>query len=175
MIIQKNRRVCTSSQNLIRFAIRCHRENIWVLQLNIADSKKNIIVYYALRGRNWTFHVKCDVSSMSRGKVPYASHETKVQFRSLAVYHIFHNTDTWRVRFVSVNGEASRVKLSIKKKFKCWKNNFEKKNLKKKFRLFFSVFLQCPRAYTRIYRAPYVKFFVRNPGRQFSKIFRAEI
>ena len=41
MIIQKNRRVCISSQNLIHFAIGCHGEkNIWVLQLNIAESKK---------------------------------------------------------------------------------------------------------------------------------------
>ena len=39
MIIQKNRRVRTSSQNLIHSVIRCHRENISVLQLNIADSK----------------------------------------------------------------------------------------------------------------------------------------
>ena len=39
----KNRRVRTSRQNLIHFAIRCHTEkNIRVLQLNIADSKKNI-------------------------------------------------------------------------------------------------------------------------------------
>ena len=41
--------VLTSSQNLIHFAIRYHRENIWVIQLNIADSEKNIIVYYILR------------------------------------------------------------------------------------------------------------------------------
>ena len=32
--------------------------------------RKNIIVYYALRGRNWTFHVECDVSSMNRRRVP---------------------------------------------------------------------------------------------------------
>ena len=29
---------------------------------------------------------------MSRRKVPYTSHETQVQFRPLAVYHIFHDT-----------------------------------------------------------------------------------
>ena len=40
MIIQK-KGVSTSSQNLIHFAITCHRENIWVLQLNIADSEKD--------------------------------------------------------------------------------------------------------------------------------------
>ena len=86
--------VLTSSQNLIHFAIRCHRENIWVLQLNIADSEKNIIVYYAVWGRNPTFHVTFDVSSMNQRREPYESHETKVQFRPLAVYHIFHNTGT---------------------------------------------------------------------------------
>ena len=69
------------------------------------------------------------------------SHETKVQFRPLAVYHIFHNTDTRTVRFVSVNGESSRVKPSKKsletlkknvgKNF--LKNNLVKKMLKKKF------------------------------------------
>ena len=55
---------------------KCDRENIWILQLNIADSKKNIIVYYALRGSNWTFHVECDGNSISRRRVPYTSHET---------------------------------------------------------------------------------------------------
>ena len=43
--------VSTLSQNLIHFAIRCHRENIWVLQLNIADYEKNIIVYYLVWGK----------------------------------------------------------------------------------------------------------------------------
>ena len=81
--------VLTLSQNLIHFAIRCHRENIWVLQLNIAYFEKNIIVYYALWGRNLTFHVECDVSSMSRRRVPYTSHETKVQFRLIILLIIF--------------------------------------------------------------------------------------
>ena len=46
MIIQKNRRVQTSSQNLIHFVIGCHQEqNIWVIQLNIADTKKKIDPY----------------------------------------------------------------------------------------------------------------------------------
>ena len=39
-IVQKNRRVRRSRRNLIHSAIRCHRKDIWVLQLNIADSKK---------------------------------------------------------------------------------------------------------------------------------------
>ena len=69
MIIQKNKRVCTWSQNLIHFAIRCHREKylntsiltLWVpfnhrthfpvglKGLKIADSKKYV-------GRNFIAH-----------------------------------------------------------------------------------------------------------------------
>ena len=144
----------TSSETLIHFAIRCQQENIWVLQLNIADYEKNIIVYYALRGRNWTFYIECDVSSMNRIRVPYHT-RLKSNFDRL-LYIIFFITQTHTVRFVSVNGEALRVKLSInfdkqilEKKFwetsfgkkilkkKCWKKNFGKecwkKMLKKKF------------------------------------------
>ena len=130
----------TSSENLIHFAIRCHRENIWVLQLNIADSEKNIIVYYALRGRNWTFHVECYVSSMDRKRVPYNT-RLKSNFDRL-LYIIFFITQIHTDRFVSVNREASRVKPSKKKfwkevenKFwkKKWKKNFEKKNVGNNF------------------------------------------
>ena len=103
--------VSTSNQNLIHFAIRCHRENVWVLQLNIAGSEKNI-VYYALRGRNWTFHVECDVS------LPYI---------------IFIITQIHRVRFVSVNRVASRVKPSKKNFEKKLEKNVEKQILEKKF------------------------------------------
>ena len=53
-------------------------------------------VYYAVRGRNQTFHVECDVSSMSRRRVLCTSHETKIQFWPLAAYYIFHNTYTLR-------------------------------------------------------------------------------
>ena len=74
MILQKKRRVNFGLK--FHFAIRYHRENIWVLQLNIADSDKNIIVYYALRGRNWTFHAECDVSSINQRST--LSYETKV-------------------------------------------------------------------------------------------------
>ena len=49
--------------------MRYHRENIWVLQLNIAESEKNIIVYYALRG--------CEQYESKKSTL---SHETKVQF-----------------------------------------------------------------------------------------------
>ena len=73
-------------------------------------------------------------------------HETKVQFRPLA-YHIFHNTDLRRVRFVSVNGQAlskaleKKILKPLENKFleKILENEFEKKigekkNLKKNFR-----------------------------------------
>ena len=53
-------------------------------------------------------------------------HETKVR-------DIFFITQIHRVRFVSVNEEASRVKPSKKKFEKSWKKNFEKKMLKKSF------------------------------------------
>ena len=56
------------------------------------------------------------------------------------LYIIFFITQKHRVRFVSVNGEASRVKPSKKKKKidKKLEKNFEKKILKKKsFRCFF--------------------------------------
>ena len=128
----------TSSENLIHFVIRCHRENILVLQLNLADSEKNIIRYYALRGRNWTFHVECDVSSINRRRVPYHT-RLKSNFDRL-LYIIFFITPIHNVRFFSVNGEASRVKTS-KKKFwekvgkKFWKKildiSFDKTNFGK--------------------------------------------
>ena len=89
------------------------------------------MVYYAARGRNYTFHVESDVSSISRRRVLYTSHETKVQFRPLAAYHIFHNTDTWKVRCVTVNGEASRVRpLEEKNRNKNKFKKFGKKCLK---------------------------------------------
>ena len=97
-----------------------------MLQLNIEDSEKNIIVYYALRGRNSTFHVECDVSSMNRRRVPYHT-RLKANFDRLLI--IFFITQIHKVRFVSVNEETSRVKTSKKKNF--WEKNLEKKCLKK--------------------------------------------
>ena len=78
------------------------------LALNIADSEKNIIVYYALRGRNWTLRVECDVSSMNRRRIPYHT-RLKSNFNRL-LQIIFFITQIHRLRFVSVNGEASREK-----------------------------------------------------------------
>ena len=134
----------TSSQNLIHFAIRYHRENIRVLQSNVTDSEKNVIVYYALWGRNWTFHVKCDVDSMNQRKVPYHTRLKSNFDRSL--YIIFFITQIHRVRFVCVKGEASRVSAqkkifgkNILKRLEknCWKKKFEKKILKKMLEIFF--------------------------------------
>ena len=51
------------------------------------------MICYAARGRNFTFHIDCDVNSTSRRRALYTSHETKVQFRPFAAYHIFRNTD----------------------------------------------------------------------------------
>ena len=49
----------------------------------------------------------------------------------LAAHHIFYIRDTWRVRFVSVNGEASEIKLTKKK---CSKKRFGIENFRKKFK-----------------------------------------
>ena len=100
------------------------------------------MVYYALRGRNWTFHVECDVSSINRRRVPYHSR----LFRPLAVYHIFHNTDTYSLfslykrggieskAFKNKNFEKKSAKNVWKKNFgkKIWKKNFGKINYKTK-------------------------------------------
>ena len=85
--------VSTSSQNLIHFEIRYHRENIWVLQLNIADSKKknNSILCVAEKELNFSGQVWCEQYEPKKSTL---SHKTKVKFRPLAVNHIFHNTDT---------------------------------------------------------------------------------
>ena len=116
IMIQKNRRVRTSSQNLIRFAITCHRGNIWVLQLNVANSEKSIIGYYA--ARNSTFYVECYVSSMSRTWVLYTLHETNVQFQPLAAYHIFHNTEYIKSPFYLCKRVSMKGKALGKKKFR---------------------------------------------------------
>ena len=56
-------------------------------------------------------------------------HETRQVDRLLIVFFI---TQIHRVRFVSVNEEASRVKPSKRKFWKVWKK-FQEKNVKKKF------------------------------------------
>ena len=76
---------------------------------------------------------------MCKSKKRALPHETKVQFRPLAVYHIFI-TQIHTVCLVSMNGEGSRVRPSKKKNFeKSWKRekkilgkNFGKKILKQK-------------------------------------------
>ena len=46
--------------------------------------QRNKIIYYSARGRNWSVHVKCDVSSKSGRLVLYTSHEAELQFRPFA-------------------------------------------------------------------------------------------
>ena len=83
------------------------RFKISALMLLVAKPFEKI-VYYATRAKNLTFHVECDVSSTSRRRLLYTSHETKVKFRTFATFHIFHNTDTSRIPFVSVNGDLKK-------------------------------------------------------------------
>ena len=97
----------TLSENLIHFAIRCHWENIWVLQLNIADSEKNMIVYYALRGRNW------GIESKALKKNFWKKNFDKKMLKK---------------KFWEKNYEKKNLKN------KLWEQNLEKKNLGKKFR-----------------------------------------
>ena len=125
-----------------------------LLQLSLADSEKHIIVYYALQERNWNFHVECDVSSINRRFIRERPYQTRLKpnFDRL-LYIIFFITQIHTVCLVSINGEASRVRLQInffflklekkilkkklKKKKKFWeiilKQKFSEKNLKKNF------------------------------------------
>ena len=129
----------TSSENLIHFAIRCHRENIWVLQLHIADSEKHIIVYYALWGSNWTFHVECDVSSMNQKRVPYHT-KLKSNFNRLLYIIFFITQDTYSPFRLCKRGGIESKALKNKfwkevgKKFLekiFWEKHFDKKSWKK--------------------------------------------
>ena len=85
-------------------------------------------------GRNWTFHVECDESSISRRRVPYTTHETKVQFRPLAVYHIFHDTNTQSlfclcksrgIDFFQIFFFRIRIRIMTRIRLSLW-NSFEK-------------------------------------------------
>ena len=60
------------------------------------------------------------------------SHETKVQFRPLAVYHIFHNTDTYSPFCLCKRGGIESKALEKKFKKEVAKN-FVKKILGNKF------------------------------------------
>ena len=74
-----------------------------------------------------------------KSKKSTLSHETKVQFRQLAVYHIFHNTDTYSLFSLykrgGIESEALKQTNKFEKKLEknFWKKNFEKKINKKKF------------------------------------------
>ena len=83
-----------------------------------------------------TFHVECDVSSINRRRVPYYT-RLKANFDRLLCI-IFFITQMHAVCLVVINGKASRVRPSKKKKIwkqlekNFWKKNFEKKVKKKK-------------------------------------------
>ena len=68
-----------------------------------------------------------------KSKKSTLSHETKVQFRPLAVDHIFHKTDTYSLFSLYKRGGIKSKAFKVK----IWNKNFEKKNvekmLKKKF------------------------------------------
>ena len=71
------------------------------------------------------------MSSMNRRRVPYHT-RLKSNFDRL-LYIIFFIAQIHRVRCVSVNGKASRIKPSKKKIVKkSWKKNVEKKKFAKK-------------------------------------------
>ena len=63
------------------------------------------------------------------------SHETKVQFRSLAVYHLFHNTDTSSPFCLGKRGNIESKALkkkNTKKSYKIFGKRIKKKNFWKK-------------------------------------------
>ena len=104
--------VSTSSQNLIHFGNR----------------KKYNSILPALRGKelNFSRRVWCE---QYKPKKSYTRLKSNVN-RLLIIFFI---TQIHRVRFVSVNGQVSRVKPEKKKILKkSWKNNFGNKILKKK-------------------------------------------
>ena len=61
------------------------------------------------------------------------SHETKVQFRPLALYHIFHNTDTYTPFCLCKRGGIESKALKKKVCKRSWKRIFEKVMFGKKF------------------------------------------
>ena len=95
---------------------------------------------------NFSRRVWCEQYKSKKSTLLY---ETKVQFRPLAVYHIFHNTDTYSLFSLYKRGgikskafETKNFEKKVKKKKnfgkkmlrrKFWKKNFEKKFEKKNF------------------------------------------
>ena len=71
-----------------------------------------------------------------KSKKTTLSHETKVQFRPLAVYHIFYDTDTYSLLSLYKRGGIESKTLKKKnfwKNFetKIWSKSFDKKILEK--------------------------------------------
>ena len=60
-------------------------------------------------------------------------HEIKIQFRPLAVYHIFHNTDTYSLVSLYKRGGIESKALKKKNVENKLEKNFWKKMLEKKF------------------------------------------
>ena len=104
--------------------------NILVLQLSLVDSEKNIIV--ALRGRNWTFHVECDVSSINRRRVPHHTRLKSNFDRLLYIIFLFHHILFSLYKREGIESKAFKKQNFEKKLDKnFWKKNVEKKLLKK--------------------------------------------
>ena len=92
--------------------------------------KYNSILCVAGKELNFSRRVWCE---QYKSKKSTLSHETKVQFRSLAVYHIFHNTDTYSLFSLYKRGGIEGKALEKKNFDKSWRKNFGKKIKKKNF------------------------------------------
>ena len=90
--------------------------------------KYNSILCVAGKELNFSRRVWCE---QYKSKKTTLSHETKVQFRPLAVYHIFDNTNTYSLFSLHKRGgiESKAVKKKIEKKLE---KNVRKKILRKK-------------------------------------------
>ena len=87
----------------------------------MSDSEKSIL-YVAGKELNFSRRVWCE---QYKSKKSTLSHETKVQFRPLAVYNIFHNTDTYSL-FSVYKREGIESKAFRKKKFEKVGKKFQK-------------------------------------------------
>ena len=86
--------------------------------------KYNSILCVAGKELNFSRRVRCE---QYKSKKSALSHENKVRFRPLAVYHIFDNTDTYSL-FSLYKGGGIESKAFKKKNLG---KNFGKKNSKK--------------------------------------------
>ena len=93
--------------------------------------KYNSILCVAGKELNFSPPVWCE---QYKSKKSTLSHETKVQFRPLAVYHILDNTDTYSLFSLYKRGGIESRAFKKKKNFekKLWQKNFGKINYKRK-------------------------------------------